>query len=951
MRGCGARRGTSGCGAGAVGARAVLAVLLMQHAAPLSTARPPCAGAPHTSAPAAWRARHSALRPRVLGLRGGNYLDDVEPLEEGLTEHDIEKLHYHVGRDGSAAPQPPDFSQRVGNISIFDEDGDLDEQGATDGFPFDWTLWRPDARFHLGFRAPHQLGLNRSMYSTFDKGEMVVVARPDGAQRFAQVLERVGEGFVRGEIYVGHQYRVLLATTRPGTLPSDKILDSADIGKLQRAWEPGRDALDDACRLEAAAQLRHLGNGALNNSRLEEASRKYVKALAYLHDLDMRGDGAEEIVEEWVKVRLNLALVHLRSRQLHACVEGCDAVLQLRANDTKALYRSGQALRQLGRSREAALRLKEVFRERPGDIVVRKELSLCYDNFTMYLEDVNPILAEMPRDKLDTIKNVRVDSQGRRVLGDLQSAPAGWESGDATRADVTDENDNNTRAATLLQRLAEVDQLPDAQYNLGCYYSQGKGVAPNHELARKWFRRAAAQGHVRAQVNLAIQFWDGVGGKRNASEAFRWFSQAAAQGDTRAQRMVGVCYAEGRGVAQNKSEAVRCYLRAARSNDTRAQFNLGVCYQEAIGVEKDLHKAAKWYWRAANLGDPQAMYNLGCCYADGLGVQEDVSKASRWFAEAARRGYGPEVNDPKYGRANFIQAPSPAGAGGAASSAASAPASPGAGASEASEASAGEASAARSTAHSASQPVASSHASSASAASPAPPAHEPTEEEKRLFPGLVGLVQPAPAETPATLGVPQSIVEKLEEAEARRRSRGMHGEGDADNEDELSRSISDAEDEDLEAELRKADGQGVMPAAGRRAGKRWIDKQREERLIGDDETGMVPAAVGLRVRLSRACQGQGVKGEDGVGTIQWIGNQRSVCHVKWEGNPRFDYSYCIGYNGFYDLRQGEPAAAAASSDATRHACMHAHPHTRARTHAHIHTPSLYLSLSCQGADC
>ena len=29
-------------------------------------------------------------------------------------------------------------------------------------------------------------------------------------------------------------------------------------------------------------------------------------------------------------------------------------------------------------------------------------------------------------------------------------------------------------AATLLQRLAEVDQLPDAQYNLGCYYSQGK---------------------------------------------------------------------------------------------------------------------------------------------------------------------------------------------------------------------------------------------------------------------------------------------------------------------------------------------------------------------------------------------------------------------------------------------------------------------------------------------
>ena len=72
----------------------------------------------------------------------------------------------------------------------------------------------------------------------------------------------------------------------------------------------------------------------------------------------------------------------------------------------------------------------------------------------------------------------------------------------------------------------------------------------DHALARKWFRRAAAQGHVRAQVNLAIQYCDGVGGSRNASEAFSWFAQAAKQGDTRATRMMGVLYAEGRGVPQ-----------------------------------------------------------------------------------------------------------------------------------------------------------------------------------------------------------------------------------------------------------------------------------------------------------------------------------------------------------------------------------------------------------------
>jgi TPR repeat protein len=46
----------------------------------------------------------------------------------------------------------------------------------------------------------------------------------------------------------------------------------------------------------------------------------------------------------------------------------------------------------------------------------------------------------------------------------------------------------------------------DFESSWQCYYSEGKGVAADHELARKWFRRAAAQGHVRAQVTLAIQF-------------------------------------------------------------------------------------------------------------------------------------------------------------------------------------------------------------------------------------------------------------------------------------------------------------------------------------------------------------------------------------------------------------------------------------------------------------
>jgi hypothetical protein len=308
-----------------------------------------------TRRPALWGG--GALLPRLaLRLRGGRYLDDVEPLELGLDDRDIERLHFEIGKDETTGPIGPEYVRRAGNRSLFGEDATLDEDGASDGFPFDWTQWAPDARYHLGFRAPHTLVLNRSIYATFDDGELVVIRHADGTQRFAQVLGRKSEGYFRGEVQVGHQYNIRLEPAAPGCLPREKILDGEDMGKMLSGWVPGRDSLDPACRLEGACRLREMGNRALNRSLLEEASRKYVKALAYLDGLEMEGKDSSAIVDEWIKVQLNLALVHLRGQQLHECIESCDAVLQLRPNETKALYRSGQAFKRLGRNREAAQR-------------------------------------------------------------------------------------------------------------------------------------------------------------------------------------------------------------------------------------------------------------------------------------------------------------------------------------------------------------------------------------------------------------------------------------------------------------------------------------------------------------------------------------------------------------------------------------------------------------------
>ena len=43
-----------------------------------------------------------------------------------------------------------------------------------------------------------------------------------------------------------------------------------------------------------------------------------------------------------------------------------------------------------------------------------------------------------------------------------------------------------------------------AQYNLGCCYANGQGVAKDEVEAVKWYRKAAEQNNAMAQYNLGI---------------------------------------------------------------------------------------------------------------------------------------------------------------------------------------------------------------------------------------------------------------------------------------------------------------------------------------------------------------------------------------------------------------------------------------------------------------
>ena len=62
-------------------------------------------------------------------------------------------------------------------------------------------------------------------------------------------------------------------------------------------------------------------------------------------------------------------------------------------------------------------------------------------------------------------------------------------------------------------------------------YKIGKGVAQNHQLAFKYFEKAAKSGHTNSMVELGVCYEYGNGVIKNYTEAGNWYKKAAEAGN------------------------------------------------------------------------------------------------------------------------------------------------------------------------------------------------------------------------------------------------------------------------------------------------------------------------------------------------------------------------------------------------------------------------------------
>ena len=155
----------------------------------------------------------------------------------------------------------------------------------------------------------------------------------------------------------------------------------------------------------------------------------------------------------------------------------------------------------------------------------------------------------------------------------------------------------------LIEGLAIVSD-PEAQYELGLCYAEGRGVIKDEDQAVFWCRKAAEQGYAKAQHHLAYYLHFGIGVAKNLSEALELYRKASEQGYGPASTSLGIYY------------------------DNRAYF--GHCgYNEGL----------KWFRKGAAQGDAPSMEYLGRYYFYGKGVVKDESKALYYSLKAFNLGY------------------------------------------------------------------------------------------------------------------------------------------------------------------------------------------------------------------------------------------------------------------------------------------------------------------------
>ena len=148
---------------------------------------------------------------------------------------------------------------------------------------------------------------------------------------------------------------------------------------------------------------------------------------------------------------------------------------------------------------------------------------------------------------------------------------------------------------------------PEAQYNVGVIYANGKGVKADMTEAMEWYEKAATQGNGAAAYNLAQQYHTQENNNSHAlSMAVKWYEVAVEKEVPQAYNNLAAMYLRGVGVKKNQKKAFVLFSKAVKLGDPYAQINIAKLYAWGATIIRDKKKAYGLLLKARESGKFEA---------------------------------------------------------------------------------------------------------------------------------------------------------------------------------------------------------------------------------------------------------------------------------------------------------------------------------------------------------
>jgi len=217
---------------------------------------------------------------------------------------------------------------------------------------------------------------------------------------------------------------------------------------------------------------------------------------------------------------------------------------------------------------------------------------------------------------------------------------------------------------------AEKEACDQRRYLEALHYTDGHSLKMEAGEVVEAYRAMAERGNLEAQVALAdilfygrIERWnaESIRWYKNSrpvedqQEGIKWYRAAAAQGHLASQKELGELFFEGEAVSKDHEEALKWYLLAAKQGDADAQYFAGLLYElddSLDGYAEFEREAGEWdwlegergavlYWKAALQGHAEAAYRLAKLIEElGFNTAElYIEDQIRWYEVAARNGH------------------------------------------------------------------------------------------------------------------------------------------------------------------------------------------------------------------------------------------------------------------------------------------------------------------------